>query len=124
MDFLTTTYNRSYVQTYNLGFGGATVDQALISSPYGPSVQSFRQQITETFLPKYSDHKAVPWASDDTLFTFFFGINDVILSYESRNDSLNYALIKDYEGLVNQVSTVPLRFLSLASLSGGVLTRF
>ena len=106
MDFLTTTYNRSYIQTYNLGFGGATVDQALVASPFGPSVQSFRQQVTETFLPKYSNHKAVPWTSNDTLFTIFIGINDMLLSYASRNDSLNYALIKDYEGLVNQVNTV------------------
>ena len=86
------------------------MDPALVASPFGPIVQSFRQQVTETFIPKYSDHKAVPWTSNDTLFTIFFGINDVILSYAGRNDSLNYALIKDYEGLVNQVSKISFFF--------------
>ncbi|KAL8827976.1 MAG: hypothetical protein Q9191_002861 [Dirinaria sp. TL-2023a] len=102
VDFLSTTYNESYIQTYNFGYGGATVDPALVASPYGLIVQSFEQQVTQGFLPTYTDG-TVPWSATDTLFTIFFGINDVILSYARRNDSLNLALIKDYEGLVNQL---------------------
>ena len=77
-----------------------------MASPYGLVVQSFQQQVMETFLPRYSANEAIPWTSSDTLFTIFFGINDVILSYAARNDSLNYDLIKSYEGLVNQVSSL------------------
>lgn len=102
VDFLTTTYNRSYIQTYNFGYGGATIDPALVGSPYGLIVQSFRQQVDLEFLPQYADG-AVPWSAADTLFTIFFGINDVILSYGGRNDTLNYELIKDYESLVDEV---------------------
>ena len=103
IDFLATTYNRSYIQAYNLGYGGATVDQALVASSYGPVVQSFEQQVTDTFIPVYSNNDNVSWTSNDTLFSIFFGINDVLLSYAARNDSLNYDIIKAYEGLVNRV---------------------
>lgn len=103
IDFLATTYNRSYIQAYNLGYGGATVDPALVSSPYGLVVQSFEQQLTETFMPFYSDNVNVPWTSNNTLFSIWFGINDMVLSYAARNDSLNYDIIKDYERLVNRV---------------------
>ena len=103
VDFLSTTYNESDIRTYNFGYGGATIDPALLPSPYGLIVQSFEQQVTQSFLPIYS-HGEVPWSADDTLFTIFFGINDVILSYSQQNSSLNYDLIKDYEGLVNQVN--------------------
>jgi hypothetical protein len=104
VDFLTTTYNRSYIQTYNLGFGGATIDPSLVESPFGDLVQSFRQQLQDGFLPTYANTPAVPWDPANTLFTIFFGINDVIISYAERNSSLNYALIKSYERLVHQVS--------------------
>lgn len=103
VDFLSTTYNQSYIQTYNFGYGGATIDPALVASPYGLIVQSFEQQVTDSFLPFYT-HGEVPWSADNTLFVVFFGINDVILSYLEQNSSLNYALIKDYESRVNQVN--------------------
>ena len=103
MDFLTTTYNRSYIQTYNLGYGGATIDPSLVASPFGDIVQSFRQQLHEEFLPTYTNNPTVPWAPADTLFTIFFGINDVIISYGQRNSSLNFALIKSYEALIHEV---------------------
>ena len=106
MDFLATTYNRSYIQAYNLAYGGATIDPALVPSNFGLMVQSFKQQVTQIFLPVYSVNDNVPWTSNDTLFTIFFGINDVLLSYARGNDSLNYHLIKEYEVLVNQVSSI------------------
>lgn len=107
VDFLTTTYNRSYIETYNLGFGGATVDPLLVPSPYGDIVQSFKQQVQDKFLPTYGDKAAVPWCSADSLFTIFFGINDVILTQAQQNDSLNYDIIKSYEALVHQVRSLP-----------------
>jgi hypothetical protein len=110
VDFLTTTYNRSYIQAYNLGFGGATVDPSLVASSFGDIVQSFRQQVQEEFLPTYAHNPAVAWTPAHSLFTIFFGINDVILSYAERNSSLNYAIIKSYEALVHQVSGHSLGF--------------
>ena len=76
----------------------------MVGSQYGLIVQSFEQQVTETFLPVYSVNDDVPWTSNDTLFTIFFGINDVLISYSKGNDSLSYDLIKAYEVLVDRVS--------------------
>lgn len=103
VDFLTTTYNQSFIETFNLGYGGATIDPSLVSSPYGYIVQSFRQQVQDEFLPTYASNSGVQWSGSNSLFTVFFGINDVILSYAPRNSTLNFLLIKSYENLVHQV---------------------
>jgi len=104
VDFLTTTYNASYIQTYNFGFGGATIDPNLVESAFGLSVQSFEQQVTSEFDPDYAEKVIVPWTSANSLFSVFFGINDVIRSYTEQSSLLNYALIKRYEDLVHSVS--------------------
>ncbi|KAL8869818.1 MAG: hypothetical protein Q9174_003983 [Haloplaca sp. 1 TL-2023] len=103
VDFLTTTYNQSFLRTYNLGYGGATIDPSLVGSPYGYIVQSFRQQVEDEFLPTYATNSGVEWTGSNSLFTVFFGINDVILSYGQRNSTLNFLLVKSYENLVHQV---------------------
>ncbi|KAL9000873.1 MAG: hypothetical protein Q9169_000628 [Polycauliona sp. 2 TL-2023] len=97
VDFLTTTYNQSFIQTFNFGYGGATIDPSLIGSPYGSIVQSFRQQVQEEFLPTYATNSGIDWTGSNSLFT------DVILSYGQRNSTLNFQLIKSYENLVHQL---------------------
>ncbi|MCJ1261860.1 hypothetical protein MMC22_001729 [Lobaria immixta] len=109
VDFLTTTYNRSYIQTFNFGFGGATVDPSLVPSPFGDIVQSFKQQVQQEFIPTYGDKVAVPWSPANSLVTLFFGINDMVLSHSQQNDSLNYALIKSYESIVHQLYDAGIR---------------
>ncbi|KAL8684040.1 MAG: hypothetical protein Q9186_000070 [Xanthomendoza sp. 1 TL-2023] len=79
VDFLALTYNQSYIQAFNLGYGGATIDPSLIGSPYGRIVQSFRQQVEEEFLPTYATNSGVEWSGSNSLFTVFFGINAGIL---------------------------------------------
>ncbi len=103
VDFLTITYNRSYIHTFNLAFGGATIDPSLVASPYGDIVQSFKQQVQNEFVPTYANTPTVPWRAANSLFTIFFGINDAILSQAEANDALSWALIKSYENLVYQV---------------------
>lgn len=100
---MTTTYNESFVQTINLAYGGATIDDALVPSHYGPPVQSFRQQVFNEFHDYYIENGNIPWDSSNSLFIIFFGINDVINSFAKHNDSLNYELIKDYESIVDEV---------------------
>lgn len=110
VDFLTTTYNQSFIETFNLGYGGATIDPSLVGSPYGYIVQSFRQQVQDEFLPTYASNSGVQWSGSNSLFTVFFGINDVILSYGPRNSTLNFLLIKSYENLVHQVRALSLEW--------------
>lgn len=103
VDFLTTTYNATYVQTYNLAYGGATVDSALVK-PYLPTVLSLKQQIQDEYLPTYGSKPAfAPWSSKDSLFSVFIGINDVGNSYSTQNASLYPIIFKEYSGLVEQL---------------------
>ncbi|KAI4105515.1 MAG: hypothetical protein LQ339_003357 [Xanthoria mediterranea] len=136
VDFLTTTYNQSFIRTFNLGYGGATIDPSLVGSPYGLIVQSFRQQVQEEFIPTYATNSGVEWSGSNSLFTVFFGINagallplfDVILSYTQRNSTLNFLLIKSYENLVHQLYAAGARnflFLNVPPIdrSPGTLAR-
>ena len=80
------------------------IDNAIVQSPFGYQVKSFADQVRQNFQPKYTGSLAFPWASNDTLFIIFFGINDSLNTFSKPdNDSLQYAQIKSYENLVNQV---------------------
>ena len=105
VDFLTTTYNATFLETINLAYGGATVDSALVA-PYLPTVLSLKQQVQDEFLPYYADPsvKGFNWAADDTLFATFIGINDVGNAYGEANKSVIYpAEFEEYAGLMDQL---------------------
>ena len=75
-------------------------------SGFGPTVQSFQDQVENEFLHTYVNNSKVPWTASNSLFTIFFGINDVTNSFApfaSHNDSVNYELVKAYESLVDEV---------------------
>lgn len=71
------------VKTYDLAYGGATVDSTL-AKPYLPTVLSLQQQVQQEFIPLYTgaDSQAY-WDPESTLFAFWFGINDVGNTYSS-----------------------------------------
>ncbi|KAH9843218.1 uncharacterized protein C8Q71DRAFT_240572 [Rhodofomes roseus] len=50
------------------------------------STQSFRDQVNN-FLSGYANNSATPWTADDSLFTVFFGINDIGKSYYWTNET-------------------------------------
>lgn len=107
ISFLTATYNRSFIETYNLGFGGALIDKAIVTSPFGSGVKSFEDQVSQEFQPRYTGSSTTPWKSSDSLFIVFFGINDAINTFaKTDSDNLQYAEIKSYENLVNQVREI------------------
>ncbi|KAJ9619886.1 hypothetical protein H2203_008160 [Taxawa tesnikishii (nom. ined.)] len=103
VDFLTTTYNNTFLETVNLAYGGATVDSALVT-PYLPTVLSLKQQINDEYVPVYADQPSFfPWSSDNTLFGIFIGINDVGNSYGAQNASINTLIFNVYSGLVDEL---------------------
>ncbi|KAF2193797.1 carbohydrate esterase family 16 protein [Zopfia rhizophila CBS 207.26] len=103
VDFLTYTYNQSYLQTYNLAYGGATVDSALVA-PYAPTVLSLKNQVQDLYLPTYGAHPlSTPWTSSTSLFAFFIGINDVGNSWWKNNATLIDLIFTEYESLLEQV---------------------
>lgn len=101
IDFLTTTYNQSFVKTINLAYGGATIDGALIPA-YLPTVLSVKQQVNDEYIPTYAGHpEFFDWRSKDTLFAIFIGINDIGNAYGWSNSLVVFdKVIAEYAGLV------------------------
>ncbi|KAF1911125.1 hypothetical protein BDU57DRAFT_462341 [Ampelomyces quisqualis] len=101
--FLTTTYNQSTILTYNLAYGGATVDSTLVP-PFLPTVISMKDQVEKQFVPIYGSHpNTAPWSSKSSLFAFFIGINDVGNSWWLNNATLYDAIFSTYASLLDQV---------------------
>ncbi|EPS38155.1 hypothetical protein H072_8049 [Dactylellina haptotyla CBS 200.50] len=88
IDVATVKYNKSLVFTYNLAYGGATIDSNLVA-PYASNVLSLTDQ-TNQFLTYYASAPAsAPWSSSNTLFSVFIGINDIANSWW-RSDWLTF----------------------------------
>ncbi|KAH8808553.1 hypothetical protein F5884DRAFT_673363 [Xylogone sp. PMI_703] len=105
VDYLTVEYNSSLLLTYNLAYGGATIDSALVA-PYEPTVLSVAEQVEDEFFPAYGSHKSPAWSSDNTLFAIFDGINDVGNSYyygTPTTTTLNAEIFAVYDGLVQML---------------------
>lgn len=92
VDYLTVKYNASLLLTYNFAYGGATIDSTLVA-PYLPIVSSVSEQVEELWFPAYSG-KSATWASNDTLFTFFVGINDIRNSRHSGPEDYRELYVK------------------------------
>lgn len=103
VDFLTTTYNQSFIETVNLAYGGATVDANLVAA-YRPTVLSVQQQVESEYLSTYTPAPSfLPWKSSNTLFSIFIGINDVGNSYASQNSTLASDIFTVYSGLLDEL---------------------
>ncbi|THZ02257.1 hypothetical protein D6C85_07772 [Aureobasidium pullulans] len=126
IDYLTTTYNKSFIETINLAYGGATVDSALVA-PYKPTVLSVKEQVETEYLPIYASQSSIfPWTSDDTLFTIFIGINDIGNSYSSQNATLTPTIFSELSGLVDQLYSTGARnflFLNVPPVDQSPLTQ-
>ncbi|KAG9581967.1 carbohydrate esterase family 16 protein, partial [Aureobasidium melanogenum] len=126
IDYLTTTYNKSFIETVNLAYGGATVDSTLVA-PYLPTVLSVKEQVESEYLPIYASYfSPVPWSSDDTLFAIFIGINDIGNSYASQNATLLPTIFSELSGLVDKIYTSGARnflFLNVPPVDRSPLTQ-
>lgn len=126
VDFLTTTYNKTFLETINLAYGGATVDSALVT-PYLPTVLSLKEQVQQEYIPIYSDHPSFfDWQANDTLFATFIGINDVGNAYGEANSSLVFSLVfQEYASLMDQLYQTGARnflFLNVPPVNRAPLT--
>ena len=75
-EYLTDNYNQSYIRLYDLAQGGAAVNKSLTPELYAVT-EDFDNQITYGFMPVYGPGKSVKWNADSSLFSTFFGINDI-----------------------------------------------
>ena len=74
--YVTTTYNRSLIYTYNYAYGGATIDAKLVT-PYQPTVQSLTDQVNSFLSTAAKKPASTPWTSGNALFSVWIGINDI-----------------------------------------------
>ncbi|KAG2154091.1 carbohydrate esterase family 16 protein [Suillus clintonianus] len=84
VQFLTGTYNQTAVKTFDLAYGGATIDGALVP-PYLPTVLSVVEQVTQFNEYLASKPAGATWNSTNSLFAIWIGINDVGNSFGWTN---------------------------------------
>lgn len=112
IDFLALQYNQSLIMTYNFAVAGAMVDSFGRQSRIPPMTE----QVNKFFIPNYAaglqtgatigNESAVAkaaWSSSSTLFTTFFGINDVNRFYKSENTSASAATVGSYGQVLEQL---------------------
>lgn len=89
VDYLSSKYTTPSLRTFNFARGGSVIDGQLVQNTVGTSLD---HQIHRDFLPLYSSANPTPtpsspvaahWAANTTLFTLWFGINDVVLSADA-----------------------------------------
>ncbi|KAI1345836.1 hypothetical protein F5Y01DRAFT_322708 [Xylaria sp. FL0043] len=104
--YLTFQYNASSLLTYNLAYGGATVDASLVT-PYDPSVKSLKDQVESEFIPGYTGNSSkASWTGDNSIFAVWIGINDIGNSYwngADATDALNTKIFDVISSLIDQI---------------------
>jgi hypothetical protein len=91
------------VLSYNVADGGATIN-SLLAKPVRSSAHSFIDQVTKEYLPAYGKNSpSLAWTAQDSLFTFFFGINDVLNTYSINDTKLVPKIFDEYAKLVEKV---------------------
>jgi phospholipase/lecithinase/hemolysin len=74
--YMVTQFNTSLTLSYNLAYGGATVDSDLVK-PYDPSVRSFVDQVKIFSGSLAGKPSYAPWTAKNTLAGVWMGVNDV-----------------------------------------------
>ncbi|KAL5504557.1 hypothetical protein ACEPAH_7218 [Sanghuangporus vaninii] len=104
IDLMTVEFNKSLVLTYNYAYGGATIDASLVA-PYDPSVKSLTDQVNQFLSGAATKPSTGPWMSDNALFSFWIGINDIGNSYyqSGDRDAFSDTLLDAYFALVQKI---------------------
>ncbi|GJD01239.1 cellulose-binding gdsl lipase [Colletotrichum higginsianum] len=105
VDYLTVKHNASLLYTYNLAFGGATVDAALVK-PYADTVLTLKDQVQTLFASAYASRAEPAWGGADSVFAFWIGVNDIGNSYwngAAATSALNARIVDVYQGLAAEL---------------------
>ncbi|KAI0033938.1 hypothetical protein K488DRAFT_46657 [Vararia minispora EC-137] len=86
VESLSITFNVTNTKLFNLAYGGATIDSALVT-PYLPTVLSIVDQVAQFKQFLANKPEGAQWDSGNTLFSTWIGINDVGNSYYWTNVS-------------------------------------
>ncbi|TGO36055.1 hypothetical protein BHYA_0137g00360 [Botrytis hyacinthi] len=83
---LVETYNSSLIFSYNFAYGGAVVDASIVA-PYEDTVLTLINQTAEFVHHLSPAPTDAPWTADNSLFAFWFGVNDIGNSYWLANET-------------------------------------
>ena len=104
---MATRYNQSFIELFNFATGGASTDDTIDPSPYGPAVHSFNHQVQEEFLLKYANGSHIPWTGKNSLVAVEFGINDgIMINARSNGTAIAAELMKSYGNSLSKVSAL------------------
>ncbi|KAI1344695.1 hypothetical protein F5Y15DRAFT_1437 [Xylariaceae sp. FL0016] len=83
--FLTTEMNNSLILTYDFAVSGATVDNSIVAATLAPNIPSMSDQVTTWTKNVQPKPSYAPWTAEDSLFAFYFGVNDVGNTFSGSN---------------------------------------
>ncbi|KAL8819835.1 MAG: hypothetical protein Q9223_001810 [Gallowayella weberi] len=93
LQYLTFKYNESQIDTYNMARSGAVVNTTAIGQN---QTVDLLHQIDTRFAPNYVTENIVGWNASNSLFSLFFGINDVDRSWRQQNSNISDAVFRSY----------------------------
>ncbi|PPR01412.1 hypothetical protein CVT24_006250 [Panaeolus cyanescens] len=108
--YVTTKYNNTKLYTYNFAYGGAVIDDTLVT-PWQPNLIHMDDQV-DIFLDNLASKPATtPWTSKNSLFSFWIGINDIGNSFWLPGDRGDFSdvLMNRYFELVQKLYNVGAR---------------
>ena len=79
-------YNKSLILTWNYADGGATIDSSLVP-PENSFVRSLKEQVSQFLSGAATRPVDATWGSENSLFSFWIGINDINISYASKGNN-------------------------------------
>lgn len=72
--------------SYNFAFGGSVIDSAFI--PSAKSLYNF-VNATEVFVSLFNPQKVnIPWTGTNSAFMYWFGINDILRTFDVRDETM------------------------------------
>ncbi|KAJ5507968.1 hypothetical protein N7527_010111 [Penicillium freii] len=98
--YLTTLYNASPVLSYNFAVGGATIDNSIVDT----KVKDVTSQVRDFELAYSKKPISAPWSSDNAVFGFWIGINDIGWGHQNTQPSvLVPTLMAQYKFLIEKL---------------------
>ena len=84
IDYTTFQYNKSLTLTYDYAVAGSTINGTLV--PSSPGTRSLVVQINYWQGQVGKRPAFAPWTSKNAIFSIWFGINDINLTYNKGGD--------------------------------------
>lgn len=105
--YLTTAYNSTFVRTFNIAHGAATIDRTVVPPhQFLNWTHTFREQVDDIFVKTYTDvNPAATWDPDKTLFAIWFGVVDISLLVDQQKYQGDNVLrmVKAYAQILDDV---------------------